>query len=95
LNETLFVGIYENNGVGKAPPGLIGPISGKDVSGLNFYDLVLTSQLADYRGRLTVDWGHGYRTWVQLAHKNEKKVMEIHRAASDPPFPGFLDFLKD
>src|SRR6266566_4493439 len=33
LNETLFVGIYENKRVGKAKPGLIDPISCKDVGG--------------------------------------------------------------
>lgn len=92
LNETLFVGIYENNGVTKAKRGLIDPISRKDVGGFNFYKLVQSSKLAEYRGRLTIEWGAGYRSWVQLARKNEKAVKEIHRAASEPPFPGFLDF---
>lgn len=92
LDETLFVGMYENRSAGKASPGLIDPISGKNVGGQNFYDLAPSSLLADYRGRLTVEWGQGYRSWVQLAHKNEKMVVEIHRAASEPPFPGFLDF---
>jgi hypothetical protein len=92
LNETLFVGMYENSGVRKGAPGLIDPISGKDVGGLNFYDLVLSPKLAEYRGRLVVEWGLGYRSWVQLARKKEKTVVEIHRAASEPPFPGFLDY---
>jgi hypothetical protein len=92
LNETLFVGIYENKAVGKAAPGLIDPISGKDVGGLNFYDLVLSPKFADYRGRLIIEWGLGYRSWVQLARKKEKAVVEIRRVASEPPFPGFLDF---
>lgn len=92
LNETLFVGIYRNKGVSKAKGGLIDPISRKDVGGLNFYNLSLSSKLAPYRGRLTVEWGEGYRSWVQLARKNEKAIVEIHRAASEPPFPGFLDF---
>jgi len=42
---------------GKPPPGLIDPFSGKDVSGLHFDDLALSNKLADYRGRLTIDWG--------------------------------------
>jgi len=92
LNETLFVGIYENKGVGKATPGLVDPISGKDVAGYNFYDLILSPKLSHYRGRLTIEWGPGYRSWVQLAHKNERTIIEIHREASEPPFPGFLDF---
>jgi hypothetical protein len=92
LNETVFVGIYENRGVGKAAPGLINPISGKDAGGKNFYDLVPSSSLAEYRGRLVVEWGHGYRSWVQRAGKKEKTIVEIRRVASEPPFPGFLDF---
>ena len=92
LNETLFVGMYENKGIGRAKPGLLDPISGKDAGGLNFYDLVLSPKLADYRGRLIVEWGPGYRSWVQLARRKEKPVVEIHRSASEPPFPGFLDF---
>jgi len=46
LDETLFVGMYENRSVDKAKPGLIDPISCKDVGGLNFYNLVLSPKLA-------------------------------------------------
>ena len=92
LNETLFVGIYKVKGVGKAKRGLIDPITRKDVGGLNLYNLALSSKLAAYRGRLTIEWGEGYRSWVQLARKKEKTIKEIHRAASEPAFPGFLDF---
>jgi GIY-YIG catalytic domain len=92
LNETLFVGIYAIKGVGKAKRGLIDPISRNDVGGLNFYSLALSSKLAAYRGRLTIEWGEGYRSWFQLARKKDKTVKEIHRAASEPVFPGFLDF---
>jgi hypothetical protein len=52
----------------------------------------LSRKLAEYRGKLTVEWGEGYRSWVQLARKKDKTVVEIHRAASEPPFPGFQDF---
>src|SRR5206468_1764273 len=82
----------ENKRVGKAKPGLIDPISCKDVGGFNFYDLVPSSKLAEYRGRTVIEWGQGYRSWVQLARRKEKAIVEIHRAASEPPFPGFLDF---
>lgn len=92
LNETLFVGMYENKSVRKAEPGLIDPISGKDVGGMNFYNLVLSGKLEEYRGRLTIEWGEGYRSWVQLARRREKAVVEIHRDESERPFPGFLDF---
>ena len=92
LNETLFIGLYNIDGVGIAPSGLIDPSSGKNVGGFNLYDMTLSSKLADYRGRLTINWGLGFRSWVQLANKNQKPIIEIHRTAGEPPFPGFLDF---
>jgi len=85
-------GFIRLRGVGKAKRGLIDPITRKDVGGLNLYNLALSSKLAAYRGRLTIEWGEGYRSWVQLARKKEKTIKEIHRAASEPAFPGFLDF---
>lgn len=92
LNETLFVGLFAINGVGTVPPGTPDPISGKNVGGLHFYALAPALELAEYRGRLTVKWGEGYRAWVQLARKRNKEVVEIRRTVGDPPFPGFLDF---
>jgi len=92
LNETLFVGLYEIKSVGLAPTGLVDPVSGEDVGGLNLYDLQLAPQLSDYRGRLIINWGDGYRAWVQRAEKQDKPIIEIRRTIGDPPFPGFLDF---
>jgi hypothetical protein len=92
LNETLFIGMYEVSGVGIAAPNLTDPISGEELGGKNSYDLALSPALSDYRGRLIVDWGPGYRSWVQLAQNQDKDVVEIHRAASEPLFPGFSDF---
>jgi len=92
FDETLFVGLYDINGVGVVPQGTIDPLSGHDVSGLHLYELNLSPKLADYRGRLTIDWGPGFRSWVQRAGKQDKQVIEIRRAAGEPPFPGFLDF---
>lgn len=92
LNETLFIGLYQIKGVGPAAVDLIDPISNVNVGGFNFYNLALSTSLAAYRGRLVVDWGPGYRSWVQRAHKQDKPVVEIHRSVGEPPFPGFLDF---
>ena len=92
LNETLFVGLYAINGSGKAPAGLIDPISSESVEGFGLYDLQLLPSLSDYQGRLSIIWGDGYRAWVQRAERNEKKILEIRRDENEPPFPGFLDF---
>ena len=92
LDETLFVGLFEIKSVGLAPKGLIDPLSGDNVGGYNFYDLEASPRLGDYRGRVAVEWGEGYRAWVQRAGSKDKPVIEIRRSISDPPFPGFLDF---
>lgn len=92
LNETLFVGLYEVGGWSSPPLGLRDPISGEDISKFYFYDLTLTPLLSEYHGRLIIDWGAGYRSWVQRAQHQDKPVLEIHRHTGEPPFPGFMEF---
>ena len=92
LNETLFIGLYAIKDVGTAEPGLIDPVSGDNVSGHYFYDLEMVQELAEFRGRLIIEWGEAYRAWVQLAENQDKTVIEIRRAVGEPPFPGFLGF---
>lgn len=92
FSETLFVGIYEVRGVGTAAPGLLDPITGQDVGGLHLYDLAISPKLGEYRGRIVIDWGLGFRSWTQRAHRNEKTFIEIRRSVEEPPFPGFLEF---
>jgi len=52
----------------------------------------LSDRLKDCAGRLLIEWGSGYRAWVQRAHQQDKPVLELRREAIDPPFPGFLKF---
>lgn len=92
LDETLFVGLFRNRGVGTAKAGLRDPRSGRGVRGLFLYDLKEIDRLAEYRGRLVVDWGSGYRSWVQRAGKQDKPILEIRRFVGEPKFPGFLEF---
>jgi HNH endonuclease len=77
--ETLFVGMYRIRGVDDAPIGLIDPISQKNVEGHRFYDLSPESILAEYSGKLTVDWGRGYKAWVQRADKQNKRIIDPQR----------------
>ena len=92
LDETLFVGLYKIGQATKAPKGLIDPLSGLDVSGYNYYSMKLLPELGDYCGRLIIDWGPGHRAWTQWAWSKDKPLIEIRRAAVEPPFPGFLHF---
>lgn len=91
LNETLFVGVYSVADVAIAAKGETDPLSGEDMAGLHRYDLREVSCLEDYKGRLIVEWGPGYRSWVQRAGRQDKAVIEIRRVVGEPPFPGFLD----
>ena len=92
IGETVFAGLYTINGVGPAPARHLDPISGEDAAGLFLYTMEPAPHLSDFRGKLFIAWGDGYRAWVQSAAKQEKTVIELRRTVSDPPFPGFLDF---
>lgn len=92
LNETIFTGIFKVEGIGVVPPGTADPVGGHDVSGLHFYDLRPTEFLREYAGRIVLDWGSGYRSWVQRPDRRNKAVIEVRRCAVDPPFPGFSSF---
>lgn len=92
LDETLFVGLYAVKGVGTAAVGEIDPLSRKDIGGINKYDFEAVDGLRDYEGKMVIDWGLGYRSWVQKAGNQDKRVVEIRRRVGDPPFPGFLNF---
>lgn len=92
LNETLFVGIYKVQGIGKVPSGLRDPIAGHKVTGLNYYNLQVSEILREYRGRILIDWGPGSRAWVQHADRQNKPIIEIRQTAIEPPFPGFNAF---
>lgn len=86
------MGLYRLKGLGRVPEGLIDPVTGKDAGGKHYYDLVPMTELSDYRDKLLLVWGSAFRAWVQLARKQDKKVLEIRRSAGDPPFPGFMEF---
>ncbi len=95
MNETLFIGLYQVDGIAKVPPGMRDPIGQHDVSGLNLYDIRNDDRLSEYAGHLIVDWGAGYRVWVQRADRKDKIVVEIRREINEPPFPGFTGFCWD
>ncbi len=92
LNETLFIGSYRVCGVGRVPAGTTDPIGGHDVTGLFFYELQPDQALREYAGRVIVDWGTAFRTWVQRPDRQDKPILEIRQTAIDPPFPGFTSF---
>lgn len=92
LDETVFVGLYRVKNVTPGVVGIVDPLAGPLTEPHFVYDLELVTELNDYRGRLVIDWGAGKRSWVQLAHKRPKPVVEFRSTATEAPFLGFLDF---
>jgi hypothetical protein len=90
--RTLFVGLYDVVGCGNTPEDAKCPLTGCSLAGNYFYDLKRSEALSQYAGRLFVDWGEGFRAWVQRAHKQDKAIIELSPEQADPPFPGFVDF---
>lgn len=91
--ETLFIGMYRVTGLGIVPAGEIDPVGGHDVSGMNDYKIEHCPALEAYAGRLLIAWGSGYRSWVQLAKRQNKSIVELRRSSAvDPEFPGFAHF---
>jgi hypothetical protein len=97
-NETLFAGIYRKIGCGNLPDQLTEcPSTGKTVNSEThvFYDLACDHRLDVWVGRLVVEWGEGYRAWIQNADSKDsgnKPILELRKAGHEPPFPGYRDF---
>ncbi len=49
-------------------------------------------RLTDYADHLSIEWGDGYRAWVQHADRQDKAVLEIKKEMIEEPFPGFREF---
>jgi hypothetical protein len=94
---TLFAGIYAAERVGTVDPGWTDPLYGVPVADrtlveLDRYQTELRPHLADYIGRLWIEWGSGARTWVQRPDLQDKEIVELNRAFHEDPFPGYAHF---
>ncbi len=89
--KTIFGGIWKVCGVGRNINHLRCDITENDSADLILYDLERIDVLAEYEGRLVIDWGAGTRAWSQLADSKDKRVIAI-MDQPDPPFPGWAEF---
>ena len=89
--QTLFVGLYSAELVGLLPADRVHPLSGgiEAAGSCNFYRLAPMPPLRDYAGRLWIEWGDGYRAWIQRGDGTPKPVAELRRTFSEDAFPGF------
>lgn len=78
LNETVFAGLYAVKYKGLLEQDLPIPnLDGVDSAGsCDVYDLTLLDVLSDQIGKLIIDWGTGYRAWVQHAKRKNKQIIE-------------------
>ncbi|MEO8925887.1 MAG: GIY-YIG nuclease family protein [Caulobacteraceae bacterium] len=95
--ETLFVGLYSAELVGPLPDQRVHPVTGKpELAGsCNLYRLILLPALGRYRGCLRIEWGKGYRAWIQRGDRVPKPIVELRRAFSEDAFPGFAALILD
>ena len=93
--DTLFVGLYRVVGRGTAPADQVDPVTGGNVAGMHLYDIEPDDRLSAYRGLLTIQWGEGFRSWIQKASRQDKPLIEMRKTVSEPRFPGFTRFTHD
>lgn len=97
FDDTMFVGLFAASYRGvleedRPKPHVIGQV---DLAGSHdIYNLELDDRLRDLVGRLIIDWGAGERAWVQYADRQNKGVLELRSMQSEPPFPGFINFIE-
>lgn len=89
--ETLFVGLYSAELTGLLADDRPHPVTGgvEPAGSCHFYRLTPRTELADYAGRLWIEWGPGYRAWIQRGDRKEKPIVELRRVFGEDPFPGF------
>lgn len=93
--ETLFVGLYRVISFAPLSQDRAHPVNGsiEFSGGCNHYAIELSDHLADFSGRLLIDWGAGFRSWIQRADRQAKTIVELKKEFKEPIFPGFSNFI--
>lgn len=95
-DETLFVGLQVVKYRGLLEQDTPKPHKdGIDQAGsYDVYDLTPVDTFSDLIGKLFIDWGPGFRSWIQRADKQNKQIKELRVDFKEPEFPGFLNFVE-
>jgi hypothetical protein len=93
--ETLFVGLYSARLVGPLPVDREHPVTGgiEAAGSCNLYQLEPLPELSEYAGRVWIEWGKGYRAWIQRGDRVPKPILELRRSFGEDPFPGFSSLI--
>lgn len=94
--ETLFVGLYK---AGMPSPGEIGKpsVSIRDAvenKPYMVFPLQKSDLLAEFDGKLVIDWGKGFLKWVQRAEAQNKTILELRARFKEEDWPGYLKLIK-
>ncbi len=87
---TVFAGVWRVTG-DRIPPHA-DPFGSELGLGVVAFTTERVTAFDEYRGRVVIEWGSGTRAWVQLAHKQDKRILEVRRIYQAPTFPGFAVF---
>jgi len=92
--ETLFVNLYRISGAARNISSVTCPVNMTqfEAGKMWIYELAIDKRLNDFSQRLIIDWGEGYRSWVQRAVRKNKEIVEIRRHFEEPKFPQYLAF---
>lgn len=95
-DEVLFIGLYHAEYEGVLQHDMPSPQGeGVEKAGtVAIYRQTLLSEMSEYIGRLTIDWGKSERAWIQRADKQNKRILELRKEFKEPDFPGFLHFIE-
>lgn len=93
-NKTMFAGMYSVKYTGLLKSDTIMPHSnGIDKAGeCDYFNLTRLDILSEFIGRLYIDWGKAYISWIQNAKTQNKSVIELRQSFKEPAFPGFINF---
>jgi hypothetical protein len=94
--ETIFVDLYEVGTPQRNISSLVCPLKTKTIEPDKrwVYPMAIDARLSYFSRKLVIDWGEGYRSWVQRADRQDKTVLELRRNFAEPEFPGPLEFRK-
>lgn len=93
--KTIFLGLYRVDFIGLFETGLVDVLTGNalDPAVDDRYACTRMAELADYSGRLFIDWGASPRAWIQRG-STDKAITELYDTYREPDFPGYLEIIK-
>jgi hypothetical protein len=74
--DTLFIGLYHVTGIESETRELTEPIYKHQFTGWK-YEIERDSRLGRFVKQLAIDWGPGYKAWVQHADRQNKRIVSI------------------